>query len=228
MAFAPVFQRPFSPTFDRHAAAAAAAANWWEVAGKTCVAAYQPKGAASLAASYTNLANPGTYDAAPGVAPSWTSGAGWSFDGSSSYLATGLVPSTGWSHLAQYTDAGGSGYIVGSSNGYNYFCFRLRASDGAIPGLVLYETGNAVQVSPSLLSGNLALAGLQGYRDGVADGSPVSSSTWSATQGLYLGGVNLSGSLNGQGFFTLVAYAAYSDTLDATEVATVAAAMAAL
>ena len=32
--------------------------------------AYQPKGAASLAASYFNLANPGTYNAAPGTAPS--------------------------------------------------------------------------------------------------------------------------------------------------------------
>ena len=45
------------------------ALSWWVVAGKTCVAAYEPLGAASLAASYVNLANPGTYDATPGTTP---------------------------------------------------------------------------------------------------------------------------------------------------------------
>lgn len=49
MTFGAVFQRPFPPVFDRGLDAAAAAAGWWVVAGKTCVAAYQPKGAASLA-----------------------------------------------------------------------------------------------------------------------------------------------------------------------------------
>lgn len=69
----------------------AAAAGWWQVAGQTCAAAYQPIGAASLAASYVNLANPGTYNAAPGVAPTLAAG-GWSFDGLTQYLTTGIVP----------------------------------------------------------------------------------------------------------------------------------------
>jgi hypothetical protein len=50
---------------------------WWYVAGQTCVAAYQPIGAPSLAASYVILANPGTYDAAPGVAPTFDAATGW-------------------------------------------------------------------------------------------------------------------------------------------------------
>lgn len=76
--------------------AVAAASNWWAVAGKTCVAAYQPIGAASLAASYTNLANPGTYDAAPGTAPTFAAATGWTFDGSTQYLTTGnIISGTG-------------------------------------------------------------------------------------------------------------------------------------
>lgn len=53
---------------------------WWEVSGKTCLAAYQPKGAASYAASKINLANPGTYNLADGAAyPTWDPSTGWTF-----------------------------------------------------------------------------------------------------------------------------------------------------
>jgi hypothetical protein len=43
----------------------------WYLAGGAPlpIAAYQPKGAVDLAASYINLANPGTYNVAPGSAP---------------------------------------------------------------------------------------------------------------------------------------------------------------
>lgn len=75
------------------APAAAAAAAWWVVAGKTCVAAYQPKGAASQAASYVNLANPGTYDASVGFGvvnwdtlTGWSIGIGWP----ASYMLSGI------------------------------------------------------------------------------------------------------------------------------------------
>ena len=80
-----------------------AAPGWWEVAGKTCLAAYQPKGAASLAASYINLANPGTYDASLGVAPAHNPATGWTFDGATEYLNTGLVHnSVQWSAIVRY------------------------------------------------------------------------------------------------------------------------------
>ena len=69
---------------------------WWlsgGISAANCVAAYQPKGAASLAASYVNLANPGTYNAAPGVAPTFDAATGWTFNGFSQYLTTGIIPS---------------------------------------------------------------------------------------------------------------------------------------
>lgn len=63
------------------AGGAAAGGNWWNYTG--VVAAYDAKNAASQAASYVNLANPGTYDCtvASGT-PSWANGTGWTFDGS--------------------------------------------------------------------------------------------------------------------------------------------------
>lgn len=57
----------------------AAAANWWEAGGATAVVAYQAKGAASYAASLSNLANPGTYDLTEGDAPNWDTTTGWQF-----------------------------------------------------------------------------------------------------------------------------------------------------
>ena len=69
------------------------AAVWWlsgGISAANCIAAYQPKGAADLAASYVNLANPGTYNAAPGVSPNFDS-AGWVFTGTQ-WLTTGINP----------------------------------------------------------------------------------------------------------------------------------------
>jgi hypothetical protein len=97
MAFAPIFQRPFSSPFDRRAAAAAVP--WWlagGVAAANAIAVYQPKGAADLAASYVNLANPGTYDAAPGTAPTFDAATGWTFNGSTQYLTTGVTNGAAW------------------------------------------------------------------------------------------------------------------------------------
>ena len=65
-----------------------------------CLAAYTPLGAASLAASYDNNAAPGngladgTYDCTLGVVPGWAAGTGWTFDGATQYLNTGLPGDT--------------------------------------------------------------------------------------------------------------------------------------
>ena len=62
---------------------------WWFAGGispANCVAAYQAKGAASYAASKVNLANAGTYNLADIVAPSWSAGTGWMFNGTNTAL----------------------------------------------------------------------------------------------------------------------------------------------
>ncbi len=79
---------------------------WWLRGGipaANCIAAYQPINAASLAASYVNLANPGTNDAAPGVAPGWNKTDGWTFNGLTQYLTTGIIPASGYSMIIRFS-----------------------------------------------------------------------------------------------------------------------------
>jgi hypothetical protein len=60
-----------------------AAPPWWWLPNRTCVAAYQAIGAASVEASRVNLANPGTHDLTPvsyyagSAPPAWTAAKGW-------------------------------------------------------------------------------------------------------------------------------------------------------
>lgn len=66
----------------------------WYLAGglsaSDWLATFQPIGAASLAASYSNLINPGTNDAAPGTAPTFNAATGWAFASASlQYLEIG-------------------------------------------------------------------------------------------------------------------------------------------
>jgi len=88
MAFASNFGRILSPTFQPNSQAKKAG-GWWLAGGidpDDCIAAYQPKGAASYAASKVNLANPGTYDLTNGNDPSWSADNGWTFDGVNDHL----------------------------------------------------------------------------------------------------------------------------------------------
>jgi len=76
---------------------------WWlegAITAANCLAAYTPIVAASLAASYDNNAAPGngladgTYDCSLGVAPGFVAGTGWTLDGATQFLETGLPGAT--------------------------------------------------------------------------------------------------------------------------------------
>ena len=103
----------------RESGVAVATSNWWEVPGKTCVAAYQPKGAASYAASKVNLANPGTYDATDGASyPTWAAATGWTFNGSSQYLVSFQPDGTSdYTVVARVLWTSGNGFAFGSRSG---------------------------------------------------------------------------------------------------------------
>jgi len=149
-------------------AGVAAVNDWWTVAGKTCVAAYQPKGAASLAASYINLANPGTNNAAPGTAPDWDSTNGWKFNGSDDYLTTGLGPRATWSVLLQFSNMSSNnstyrdmlGYWNGGSD-----CFILEAVSAGGTTSMFWNMGYKTTTSV-LTSGNMAMAAYHCYVNG--------------------------------------------------------------
>lgn len=210
-------------------AAAAAAAAWYVVAGKTCVAAYQPKGAASLAASYTNLANPGTYDAAPGSAPTWDVTNGWIFNGSSQYLTTGVTPATSqtWSMLVRFSGGSATGdhCVVGSLDTYFWF---LQCSDSS--NKRAYGNGNTAYIegAAGVTSGVLAVAGRKTYLNGAPDTADIAAATGGTARPTYIGARNTSGSAGTWYGGNVQAVAIYSAILTAGEVATVSAAMAAL
>lgn len=232
MTFGAVFQRPFPPVFDRGLDAAAAAAGWWVVAGKTCVAAYQPKGAASLAASYVNLANPGTYDAAPGTAPTFNAATGWTFDGASSqYLITGIVPVNNqtWSMIVRFSDADTApqslaGVRETTPAGIRFHVDHRRDSNTN----VYFGSGGVRAVAAAFGAGTLGFAGNQGYKNGLAIGTTIPSAAGTFTRAIWIGGTNTDGTLTPVLTGKIQAVAIYSDTLSAGEVATVSSAMAAL
>lgn len=201
--------------------AVAAPAGWWVVAGKTCIAAYQPKGAADLAASYINLANPGTYNAAPGVAPTFNAATGWTSNGTQ-WLNTGVVPAAGYTAIVRFSGFPAS---TGKSIFGEYTSgARFDQSPGHAAG-VIFCAGGLVFSPPQMASGVLGVAGQQGYRDGIADGAAIPA--WTATTALPIYLLNRSGGDN-IATASIQAFVVFSSTLTPAEVLAVSTAMAAL
>lgn len=148
---------------------------WYMLVG-TPLAAYQPKGAASQAASYINVVNPGVHDLTVGNAPAWAANTGWTFTRASShYLISTIVPATGYSVLVQISGGvpgGGNAYCaLGCSQSGSSRFFGLFPNNGG--GSVGYHMGDPLNVAPNVAAANLGLAGQQGYRNGVADGGAI-------------------------------------------------------
>lgn len=190
MTFGPTFQRTFQPTFDRRNSAGA----WWNLFGviplANCVAAYSPKGAADLAASYVNLVTPGTYNAAPGSAPGWDVTNGWIFDATSKYLVTGVVPASGYSMIIRFSGISGT-----SGNGL-FGQFTTNARFEIYPNFnvgnpVIYANGNGFKaIVTAMTSGVLAIAGNIGYRNGSVDTTAIGTWTTTTTKDIYIARIN--------------------------------------
>lgn len=198
------------------------AADWWAVTGKTCVAAYQPIGAASLAASYTNLANPGTNNAAPGTAPTWASATGWMFNGSTQYLISVTVGAA-YTSIIRFAAATANKVLYGVSGSTTRHYFQTSNGQGTY----LYGTSSAPLGANTFLSGVVALAANTGYQNGSAVGTVAGTFTGTSIP-IYIGALNNGNSPTAHNACTVQAVAIYSDTLSGTEVAAVSAAMAAL
>jgi hypothetical protein len=204
-------------------ASQAAAANWWDDLTDV-VAVYQPIGAASLAASYVNLVNPGTFDAAPGVAPTHSAAAGWTFNGTTQYLTTGVVPTNAYSMVIRISNGAGGDLVfraIAATNNTSGVRFGLWNSNR---DAVAYINNSATSVFPFMSSGVLAIAGLQGYRNGMPEGSPTSGIVGN-TDAIEIGRPAI------DSFYFLgniAAVAICSSTQSAAQIAAVSAAMAAL
>lgn len=213
----------------------AASGAWYVVSGKTCVAAYQPKNGAlsTIGQSYSNLANPGTNDAAPGTAPTWDSTNGWKFDNASSqYLTTGITPANGYTMIVRFStpsDPSSTQWMCGVDNASDA---RFYLSPNWAAGNRIYGSGSfdASKASTYPAGGVICVAGQKGYFNGTDEGITIGAWTTTASSTIYIGTMN-----NGSGapasFYWkgyIQAMAVYSGTLTAGEVATVTTAMQAL
>jgi hypothetical protein len=206
----------------------AGAVPWWLSGGipaANCLAAYQPKGAANLAASYVNLANPGTYNAAPGVAPTWSAATGWTFDGSSQYLITGdIIGANTYTTVCLFSNAASG-----------VFTMYGTAQGGIGNNRIMPNRSNSVfygdtAKGPGMASGVVGIAGTSGYRNGVIDAAGAAVGNGSiamvlGAQSQVSGGVP---SITAYWPGKIQAYAVYDIVLTAPQMLAIATAMAAL
>lgn len=210
------------------------ASGWWDASGTIsgCVAAYSPVGAADLAASYVNLQNPGTYNAAPvgGSAPTHASATGWGHNGTSQYLSTGLTPTNDgtWTILARWSGTSGNNRTpIGFYTTGGAMLIGSSAANVSVYNGLHYPAGIAPN-TPQLAGGVYGFAGKTAYRNGVAEAVAIPAGSGPAFP-LLIGALNLNGSSAIQHFLgDIQAIAVYSVTLTAGQMATVSASMAAL
>ena len=193
----------------------AAAAAWWVVPGKTCVAAYQAKGAASYAASLVNLANPGTNDAVEGATPpaGWNVTDGWINAPGGSTLNCPAGANYNYTMLIRMIGARN----IGRNEWNRFFLIQPVFSDGR--ARYLHGTSSALGASTASSVGVIGLAGNVGYFNGVADTAPIGTSTFTGATPLVMSTAPNS---------KTQAFVLYSDSLTPGEMATLSAAMAAL
>lgn len=197
----------------------AAAGDWWDITG--VVAAWQPKGAASYAASLLDISGNGN-DATEGVAPSWDATNGWTFNGSSQWLDSGLRTTVAYSLAVSVANVNTSGASQQTAIG--------DAWQGLRPhhwGTVRYNGQAAAAGSASAASAVLVLTGTKGYLNGAEDATGITIGT--LNRKIALGAEGYSTSPTGNWFDgSILAVAVFSSVLTAEEVATLSAAMAAL
>lgn len=190
-----------------------------------CLLAYQAKGAASLAASKVNLANPGTYDATAGVDPTFAAATGWQFTGTQ-WLSTNLAFSsstyTSMTFAWQFSGWSGSNRIVSAKGGYTL----MAPLWGGTTPFFQMPNGRQTYNTAAKSSGNIIV--MQGsaekvYYDGVDQSGTffAGGATGSSTHQ-----IGSDGSYFANGYIR--AYAIYNIALSAAQAAALAAAMAAL
>jgi hypothetical protein len=201
--------------------------DWWLAGGvnaANAIGVYQPVGALNLANSYINLANPGTFDAAPGVAPTWNKCFGWKGNGSTQYLETGIIPEDGWSMLARVTGLSDSESIVGTATD-GQTSFFLTAS---IAGIMFYGQGvfsiSLVRAADAVYG----ISGQQGYQDGVADGAVIDSWVGVSVDDILLLAHNAGGTPINFADHSIQAVAIYDTTLTLAQIVAITTAMQAL
>lgn len=189
---------------------------WWAsggIAGEA-IAAYKPIGASDLASSYLNLVNPGTFDAAPGTAPTFNTATGWAFLKTSlQYLNLGFVPDVNYSVVFRFSgrELIGASYTGCQTTTNTALIF---GADSAAPVKFSYYHRAQVLGSPVAAVGVVAICGVKGYLNASLEGTS-SGYSGTNTQPFYIGGYNNNGVPSLFQTITVAALAAYSTDISA-------------
>lgn len=190
---------------------------WYNLGGASAVGAYAAKGAASQAASYINLANPGV-NLTPVGSPTWNAVDGIILNGTTQYLKTGLL--------------GPSSVIIRVTNPVNWL-FGYNATEGYYFACLTYQwqVGAVFKPAPAVaVAGVYCLTLSKSYINGAVDqtgfgGVPL---TYGAMD-LWIGQENNYGAPGlGYGAMKMQALAVYNAILTDAQVASISAAMAVL
>ncbi len=194
---------------------------WWLAGGISsgdCVLAYAPIGASDETAARVNLANPGTYDATAGSAPSWNTATGWSFNGSQWLRSNFSVNSVSYTLIVRFANIGtGSGDDYRIGNAIHYVIPRFESNKRGFS----YYGFNFLGASTNIVSGTMAQAGENSYYNGAADGT-LTATLYSSLE-YFIGARSATPEQPMVG--DIVAYAVYSRVLNSTEVAALHTAM---
>lgn len=148
-------------------------------------------GPANYAASKIDENNGAVLVEGNGAVP-WAAAAGWGFvAGALQYFDTNLTPTNdqNYSCFIQYANVAVDGWLIGATAPIVLDRrFGLRPNQGGTQ--VGYVNGNGIAVVPQLLTGNVGIAGAQGYRNGIADGAACAPWNGASTFSLYVGARN--------------------------------------
>lgn len=208
------------------------ALKWWttgnSISDSVCLAAWQPKGATSLADSYINLAHPPHSAYSGGTPPTFDPLIGWTFNGTDQYLITREMNIANMSWCVRFSN--------GATNAAARVVFGACAGGGGYEGVAFYNTyssdnhiyknGNYVLVAPRVTEGVFAATPTECFNNGVSEGAM--DNTMSSNYIIMIGALNLGGAITQYFSGNIVALALYSAALTNAQIIAVSNAMALL
>jgi hypothetical protein len=177
------------------------------------IGVYQAIGANSLAESYLNLANPGTYDLTVTTAPLFAKATGWQGTGTQ-FLKTGILPKQNYTYIIRYSNVSAAAKVLIGQ----YESQSLLLSGNYVNGVCYANGSNNLDQAPAVLTGVIAVAGGNCYRNGVAEGTTINNNMTSTSQDVYILARNNNGSVDRQASAYVQAVAIANRILTATEI----------
>lgn len=193
MTFPKLFPKIFPDEFPGNIGNKMSVSVPWYNTGNTPdpLAIWQAKGAASLAASYVNLVNPGTHDLTVGVAPTLDS-YGWVSGSGTAYLVSDIVPTLSYTMIARViATAAVQAFIGCQTSATQRFYFRNTIAT------VEYYRGSAAAAStaPSITVDTVyAVADVNTYRNGSPEAVSAGGGA-NPTHPIMVMGYNLAGAV---------------------------------